>query len=171
MTENKISKTKVGIYLVDTLLIVGTLVGLLMMFDYTRPLVIAPIDNHTTTDNSVLFSFRNANVILIDDDPLFGSAQEFSVRDDVVIKLTPGTYYWKVQGIQESEVRVLTIQDTIDLQIRAIGNETYEVRNAGNLPLNVDVYDNMTLVERITIRERNSANKTGDRFIGGYHEE
>ena len=49
---------------IDLILIVGSLLIIASLVGYSRPLVIAPIDDLQTTNNSILFSFEKADVIL-----------------------------------------------------------------------------------------------------------
>lgn len=134
-----------AILIVGSLLIVGGLVG------YARPLVIAPLDDYTTVNNSVLFEFEKADLILIDDNLDFSSPREVYVQNDIVINLEPGVYYWKVVGALESEVRELTIESDINLKIKESQNGNYEVVNAGNTELEVDVYDHGRLSGKVVL--------------------
>ena len=57
------------IYIIDALMIVGTILtifGTLGYFGYLDPLIIAPVDNLVTSNTSVLFSFEKADIIYSD---------------------------------------------------------------------------------------------------------
>ena len=131
------------IIMLDLIIIVGTLLIIAGLIGYTRPLVIAPIDDSTTTETSVLFEFEKANLILIDDNLEFSSPDKIYVKNNLIVNLKPGVYYWKVEGTLPSEVRKLTIESEIDLKLKekeSDSGEKYEVVNSGNTRLNVDIY-------------------------------
>ena len=156
------------VYIADVLVIGITLAILASLFHYTQPLLIAPIDNYSTSDTSVLFSFSAGERLLIDDNTDFSSPQVVTGSDTVQLNLKPGIYYWKVEGVRGSEIRQLTVQSTVDLQVRQ-RNGTYEVVNAGNTPLNVDVYDKGTLVGNLVVNVEKNASAEGDTFVGREH--
>lgn len=165
-------KSNKHIYAIDLALIVGTLIVLIVMVGYARPLVIAPIDDEVTSETAVLFEFDKADKILIDENVEFTSPREIYVENDLVVNLKPGIYYWKVEGILESEVRELTIINEIDLKVRE-SDDKYEVINSGNSDLNVDIYRDGNLTESITLKVDESVEKEGGEFIGkqgGYNE-
>lgn len=153
---------------IDFVILAGTFLTLMFAMRYAQPLVISPIDNLVTTNNSFLFSFEKGDVIFIDDNSDFTSPEKIFVQDNIVINLKPGTYYWKVQGAADSDVRKLTILSVVDLKIRKTAMEnTYELVNGGNTRLNVDVYTNDVLNHTISISPDENKNMSGTKFIGG----
>ena len=162
-------KTK-HIYAIDLAMIVGSLLLLIVVVGYVRPLVIAPLDDLDTTNDSVLFLIEKADLILIDDNVEFTSPEEINVKEGILIKLTPGVYYWKAVGVLESSIRTLTINSEVDLRIKKIG-EDYGLVNAGNVNLNIEVYNWTELVEnkRLGIDEEQVV--SGTKFIGEWDEE
>lgn len=157
------------IYIIDAVLIVGTLVAVFLIVGYARPLVLAPLNDFETTNASVLFSFEKGSAILIDDNPEFTSPEKIYAENNLVINLKPGTYYWKVEGIINGEVRNLTVKSEVDLKLRDEG-ERYSVVNSGNTRLKVDIYDNSTLVGNVILDVDNSANVSGTKFVGEQNE-
>ncbi len=155
-------------YAIDFVLIVGTAFLLLFLVGYVRPLVIAPLDGLKTTENSVLFSFEKADTILIDDNIEFTSPEKIHVKDNLIVNLKPGTYYWKVQGISQSEIRKLTIESEIDLKLKEKDLEkgVYDIVNAGNTVLDVGVYDKEDLQETISLGIDEEKEVSGTKFIG-----
>ena len=151
---------------IDFVVVFGTLLVVFALVGYTQPRVIAPIDGYTTTNNSVLFSFEKADLILIDDNIYFSSPQEINVENNLVINLNPGIYYWKAVGALESEARQLTINSEISLKLIERDNEI-SVVNSGNTRLNVDVYDHGIYTGRVVVGIDDSAEAEGDKFIGG----
>ncbi len=157
--------TKKHIVLFDLLLVVGTLVTIAFFVGYSQPLVIAPLDGEITTQTKVLFAFDKADTILIDDNLEFTSPTTIHAEDSLVITLEPGVYYWKVVGAQASEVRTLTIESSVDLQLRAT-EDSYSVVNAGNAPLDVSVYERDEFKEKIILDVSEAKEVAGDRVIG-----
>ena len=155
------------ILVIDAVIILSSLFIVAGFVGYARPLVIAPIDDYKTPDTAVLFTFAKADMVLIDDNLHFSSPREIFVKDNVVINLEPGVYYWKVVGALESEVRQLTIESSVDLRIKQSDHGNYEVVNSGNTPLAVDIYDKGVLTGKVILNVNEADDAIGDRFIGG----
>ena len=151
---------------IDFVMVVGTLFAISFLVGYARPLVIGPISDFNTTSTSVLFSFDRAGVILIDDNQEFSSPEKIYAEDNLVIQLQPGVYYWKVDGVLNSEIRKITIVSEIGLKLRRAGNESYDIVNSGNTELNVDIYNNEVLTGNIILDADESKEVSGTKFIG-----
>ena len=136
---------------IDLVLIIGSLVVLVFLVGYVSPLVIAPLDNYESLERRVLFSIEKADRLLIDDNMEFSSPDEYSAEDGLKIDLEPGKYYWKAVGVVNSEVRTLTINSEVSLELRVSDEGNYEVVNAGNVWLDVDVYDGEELVDKVKL--------------------
>ncbi len=159
------------ILLIDSILIVGTLLLIAGAVGYARPLVIAPLEDYVTSENSVLFVFDKADVILIDDNLAFSSPQEVYVQNEIVLTLQPGVYYWKVVGALESDVRQLTIESSIDLKIRESQDGTVSVVNSGSVPLEVSVYNQGVLSDRIVVdTDSEGTTVKGEKYFGRENE-
>lgn len=154
------------IYGIDLALIVGTVIVMFFALGYTSPLVIAPINDLNTLNNSVLFEFEKGNAILIDDNIEFKSPDKIYAEDNLIVNLKPGKYYWKIIGAMQSEVRTLTINSSVDLKFEEKGSKV-NVINSGSEILNVDVYDNETLVDSFVLENEQSKNINGSKVIGG----
>ncbi len=150
---------------IDFVVVFGTLLVVFALVGYTQPRVIAPIDGYTTTNNSVLFSFEKADLILIDDNIYFSSPQEINVENNLVINLNPGIYYWKAVGALESEARQLTINSEISLKLIERDNEI-SVVNSGNTELNVDVYKDGKLSGNVVLGIDEGRKVSGEKFVG-----
>ncbi len=150
---------------IDAILILGSLLLIAGIVGYSRPLAIAPLDESVTTNTSILFEFKKADYILIDDNLDFTSPEQVYVKDFVTVNLEPGTYYWKAVGALSSEVRQLTIESVIDLQIRESENGVLVV-NSGNLELEVSVYNQGVLSEKFVVDVSENSFAKGDKFIG-----
>lgn len=155
---------------IDFALVGVTVCGIILMFMFARPVLHTPADGFVTTTGAVVFSFDRAERILIDDNLQFTSPQVFEVKDNLLITLPPGAYYWKVEGSLESEVRQLTIESHVALKVRDAGNGSYELVNAGNTRLNVDIYDHGRLTGNVIVETENSTVAEGTMFKGGQHE-
>ena len=171
-------KSKYLIYLIDGILIFGMLASLVGTLYYKGPeltgFITGPVlnspENGSIMSQSVLFSFDYGNILMIDDNLNFSNPREFNVEDNLQITLEPGVYYWMVvgEGDKKSEIREFTIQSRIELKLRkSESSEGYEVVNAGNTKLNVDVYEGGQLTGKIVLDTNRAENVQGDKFIGG----
>src|SRR3989338_960683 len=111
------SKMKTGMYILDLIVVVGSALTLLWLVGYIQPLVIAPVDGLVTGNASLVFSFEKADRLYISTSRDFSDAQAITGENEK-ISLSPGTYYWKVEGLGESEIRMLTILDSVALEVR-----------------------------------------------------
>jgi len=162
---------KKQIIAMDLILVAVTIVALSFIVNYARPLVIAPIDDFVTTDSSVLFEFDKGSLIQIDDNIEFTSPQEIHAEDNLVVNLKPGIYYWKIQGVLGSEIRKLTIESEVNLKLReSEEKDAFEIVNAGNTELNVDVYQDDKLTGNILLGVDKSDEVSGTKFLGEQNE-
>jgi len=153
------------IWKVDLVLVLVSVFVLMGLVGYARPLVIAPLDEYESVDGEVLFEFDRADVLLIDDNMDFTTPDEYRVAEGVKVGLEPGIYYWKVKGVLGSEIRILTIKSSVELKlIETLGG--FSVVNAGNVRLNVDVYNGNELVEKKKL-DIGEGIDGGDKFVGG----
>ncbi len=151
---------------VDAVLIIGSLLLIAGIVGYTRPLVIAPLDDVVTTNGSILFEFQKVDYILIDDNLEFTSPEQVYVNDFVTVNLEPGKYYWKAVGALSSEVRELTIESVVDLQLRE-SEDGIVVVNSGNTELEVSVYNQGVLSGKFVVGVSETSSAEGDKFVGG----
>jgi len=156
------------IYAMDLVLIVGSLIALMFVVGYSRPLVIAPLDDLETSDNIVLFSIEKAEEILIDDNFDFTTPEIYSAVDGLEISLSPGVYYWKASGVLDSEIRTLTINSVVELKL-VEEDDLFSVVNAGNVGLNVDVYNGTEKIDSISVGVGDVVSG-GDKYVGGQNE-
>jgi hypothetical protein len=154
---------------IDIAVMVFTLVVLVGVVGYGAPMVISPQDGLEITSTNVLFEFKEGNKILIDDNLEFSSPEEIFAEDNLVVSLEPGKYYWKIVGAGESEVRELTIKSFVGLKLRE-KEEGFEVVNAGNVIMDVEVYNKGVFVGNVVLQPEESGEGLGDKFIGGQNE-
>ena len=151
------------IYKIDLVLIVVSLVVLMGVVGYVRPLVIAPLDDYESS-GEVLFLIEKADYLLIDDNPDFTTPDKYVLEDGLEIDFVPGKYYWKAVGVLVSEVRTLTINSVVSLELVKVEGG-YGVVNGGNVVLNIDVYDGSELVEKRKLGVGEEVDG-GDKYIG-----
>ena len=156
--------------ILDLVIVLGSLGIIAGIMGYSRPLVISPLDNEITSNGAVIFSFEDANKILIDTNLEFTSPQEIYVTDNIIINLKPGEYYWKAVGLSSSEIRKLTVESSIDLSLRPNGQDGFEVVNSGNTPLDVEIYANGAFSGKLFVDVDESVYADGDKFIGRENE-
>lgn len=156
---------KKHLYMMDSILILATLAGVFFAVNYAQPILKSPSNGYVTTTGAVLFSFEKGDYILIDDNSAFTSPERIAAKDNLVINLKPGTYYWRVEGTLQSEIREITVQSEIDLRLRQ-SEDGYELVNAGNVPLNVDIYHYGTLAGNVVVEVDTSKNVSGTNFVG-----
>jgi len=157
------------IFAIDSILIGASLIIILGLIGYVQPRVISPIDNLITNEKTVIFSINNGESILIDDNPEFSSPEQVYIRDNALITLKPGVYYWKIKKDNINEIRKLTIVSKVDLKIIKAG-DIYNLVNGGNTRLNVEVYDNQTQINKFELSVLEDKTTNGTKFIGTQNE-
>ena len=156
-----------NVYKIDLVLVVVSLVVLIGLVGYARPLVIAPLDDYESS-GEILFLIEKADYLLVDDNVDFTTPDRYEVRDGMEVELVPGTYYWKAVGVFGSKVRTLTINSVVNLELREVDGG-FGVVNGGNIRLNVDVYDGTELVEKKKLGVGELVDG-GDKYVGGQDE-
>ena len=153
-----------NMYKIDLVLVVVSLVVLIGLVGYVRPLVIAPLDGYESSDNEILFVIEKADYLLVDDNFDFTTPDEYNIEDGLKLDLLPGKYYWKAVGLFEGEVRTLTINSEVSLELVEM-EDGFGVVNVGNTKLNVDVYNGSELVETVKLGVSDKVSG-GDKFVG-----
>lgn len=155
---------------IDIVVVAVSLTALMFLIGYMQPLVIAPVDSHETTDGEVLFYIDKADILLVDDNADFTTPDEYLLKEGLKINLEPGDYYWKAKGLFESEVRTLTILSKVEFELKQVDELNYGVFNAGNVRLNVDIYNGTEFVGSKKLEAKSGLPLLGNKFIGGYDE-
>jgi hypothetical protein len=156
-----------SVYKIDLVLVIVSVVVLMGLVGYARPLVIAPLDDYESS-GEILFLIEKADYLLVDDNTDFTTPDRYDIREGLMIVLIPGQYYWKAVGVLGGEVRTLTINSVVSLELKEV-DEGFGVVNAGNIRLNVDVYNGTDLVEKRKLDVGESA-EGGDKYVGGQDE-
>jgi len=158
---------KRAIRIIDSFIIFGSLFVIMWAIRFSNPLVIAPIDNYESLGGNILFSIENADLLIIDTDINFTNSKEYNLNKNFSLSLEPNIYYWKVVGVRESEIRTLTIKDSVILNI-VKGEKGYDVVNAGSVILNVEVYDNQShFIENVTLYPEGKILSNQNKYIAG----
>ena len=154
------------IHKIDFALIFLSVFGMIFMVGYISPMIISPIDGFKTSNSEILFSIDKADYLLIDDNFEFTTPDKYPLTEGTKINLQAGKYFWKAVGVLDSEVRTITIESEVNLQLKKMPDENYGVFNAGNVNLNVEVYNGTNLVETKKLSVNNQMKMTGNKFIG-----
>jgi len=130
-----ISKAVIALQLV---VVVGVFVFVVLFV----PKLDYPGDGDVLERRDIDFRFRNANVILIDDNEDFSSPREINLSELNVTKLLfdSGTYYWKAVGLVSSGARSFTVGSNVGLEL-----DNDSLKNVGDTILNVSVRDSAGL--------------------------
>ena len=136
-------KNKKAISKMSKMIIAGQLIIVIGIFSFMYffvPYLDYPQNNQIIDENIIEFKFRNANVILIDDNKDFSSPREINFNEINVSKIwfEPGTYYWKAVGIVESDLKEFTINSNLGLEL---DKENKTLKNIGNTILNISMED------------------------------
>lgn len=150
---------------IDFAVITLSAISLMFVIGFAQPLVISPIDNYKTTDTQILFSIEKGDKLLIDDNIDFTSPDEYDVADGLELEFSPGKYYWKVVGLTQSEIRTLTIESEVSLELIEDENN-FSVVNSGNMDLLVDIYDGDDLIEKRKLGVGEETTGLGNKFLG-----
>lgn len=112
------------------------LIAAISFFYFFAPHLDYPRNNEALNKNIVDFKFRNANVILIDDNSDFRNPQEIDLRKTNMTQVSfkPGTYYWKAVGVVESQAQEFIINSNVGLELNESNSS---LKNVGNVPVNV----------------------------------
>jgi len=159
------------LFATDLILLFGSILIIFGVFGYHNGLIwqqkvsLSPDNGYQTKNTFVLFEFEGAKTILIDDNSQFSSPEQFEVKNNFVINLKPGVYYWKIEG--ENEIRQFTIESAVSLKLRDKGEGKYEIINAGNENLDVGVYEYGKLKDNVVLNVYDSKQVSGNQFIGG----
>lgn len=134
---NTIEKIGIGIVLLIAAVI------LFIPREATPLIPLSPQINSTTFESKPTFHWLGqASELLIDDNPSFTSPARLNVNGKSSAALSeplkPGTYYWKLQGKNETGILEFTIQGKAGIQIEQSGIGTL-LKNTGNVDLKVIV--------------------------------
>ena len=118
--------------------------------------------------NHSLFSFKSGSVILIDKNLNFKSPERVEAKDNLVINLKKGIYYWKVDdAIPKEDVVQLEITESLaSLKLKKL-DSGYEVVNFGNSTLNVNIYTSGKFTGNVILDGEVSGEVSGIVNIGG----
>lgn len=122
--------------------------------------------NVTEDEASSLFSFKSGNVILIDKNIEFSSPQKIEAKDNLVINLEPGVYYWKIDNTLSGEVVQLKIVTEASLKLKKT-SEGFSIINAGRKILDVKIYNRGTFTGNVVLSPGADEQVSGVVNVGG----
>ena len=127
------------IFIIDAVILVGTLLSLFFVFSYSKPILLSP-----DLKQNELFRFSNCFGdcwILVDDNPLFDSPEKYYLERGLKINLGEGVYYWKTEGIFENHESIkLTTLTEVNLIALKEGND-YLIVNSEDEQLAVEIFN------------------------------
>ena len=148
---------------VDKYLLAGSILIAIVVFS----LFVFGIGFKKAEANNSLFSFKSGSVILIDKNLNFKSPERVEAKDNLVINLKKGIYYWKVDDAipKEDVVQLEITESAASLKLRKL-DIGYEVINFGNVSLNVDIYSSGKFTGSVILDGDDSGEVSGVVNIG-----
>lgn len=132
MKLDKITKIEKKVLVVETIFVFGILIYLSFS---TIPVQISPLSGMTIIEPDFVFEIENGDEVILSVDENFSNP--VILTEDKEVKLAPGVYYWKVKNdFRESDVSMFTVESNVALNLYR-KNDSYELRNVGNVDLNV----------------------------------
>lgn len=109
----------------------------LVFMTFIVPKLDYPFNGAVLNGDGVSFSFKHANVILLDDNEDFSSPKKINASDLQIgrVLFEPGTYYWKAVGVVESSPKMFIVPSTVGLEYDS-NNST--IRNVGDVDLEIE---------------------------------
>lgn len=136
---------------IDVMIIAGTALTLVLAAIFAGGRILGTGE---INPSAVLFKFKTGNTILIDDNLNFSSPEKVEVKNNMLISMSKGTYYWKINEEDGSKIIQFTNNEEVGFKIRK-SNEGYEIINAGNNSLNVDVYEKGRMTGKVILGREN----------------
>lgn len=119
--------------IIDSIILVGSLLTVFFVVGYTQPLAIAPLN-----EESLIFTLPDVNYLLVDGDLKFSSPTTVFIGDS--FNLESGRHYIKIDSGKTGEIREIKVETDVVLQIRRLSNGSVGVFNVGESALNVESY-------------------------------
>lgn len=133
---------KKNILIIDSVLLAGAFISLFLLIGYSQPLAVAPLSSE---QNNLLFTIPINNYVLIDDNSDFDSPQTLFIGE--TLYLESGRYFLKFFDGTRSEIREISFELDVEIQLRRIGSQNLGFFNIGETDLLVDTYDTGSLVD------------------------
>ncbi len=129
-------------------------------------LVLYPRARVEVSGNKVSFSTINANAVILSASSDFSNARIIELNESVSFNLKPGTYYWKASnGFIESFSDEFNIDSDVGLKIIE-KNGKEELKNVGNVKVNVTRTVNGTFVGHIILEPVDSEEINEGEYVG-----
>ncbi|MBM3231920.1 hypothetical protein FJZ21_00880 [Candidatus Pacearchaeota archaeon] len=131
---------KKHILIIDAILIGAVLISVFFLVGYSQPLVIAPFSE----DANLLFTIPATDYVLIDDNSKFSSPK--TVFIDESFTLEKGRYFVKFFDGTSSEVREITFEIDVEIELRRVDENQTGFFNIGETDLLINTYGTGSLV-------------------------
>lgn len=139
------------IYIIDTMVIISTLLVLITLIGYSTPLIIYPIQE--INQSEILFTIQNSDMLLIDDNLNFTSPEIYKLKDKLQLDLEPGKYYFKFIRQDYNQINTFEIKSGITLEFQEHEN-SFNLINIGENPLIIRVYDQKSQIHETELLTR-----------------
>ena len=128
--------------IIDSILILGSLLTIFFMVGYTQPLVISGFNDESIR----LFVLDQIDYLEIDSDLSFESPKTVFIDDGSILELEEGKYYFKKTSGISSEILKITLEVPVRLQFHRLLDGQVEVLNIGGSKIRVNSYEQGYLV-------------------------
>ncbi len=151
---------------IDKVILVGTVVLFLVTL-VAFMLTANSFGSNNRASSNTLFSFKSGSVILIDSNINFRFPERIVAKDNLVIIIRNGTYYWKIEdAIPEDVIELNITEPVVNLKLKK-SEEGYNVVNYNNGTLNVDMYRKDGLTGTVILENEEDNEVSGVVYVGG----
>ncbi|MFH1289872.1 MAG: hypothetical protein ABIH92_00515 [Nanoarchaeota archaeon] len=155
---------KKQIIAIDIILVVGILIAIGGAVFYVNSDNVAFSPEEDLAKTTALFRIEKSSgsseiLIEIDDNLEFNSPEEYYVRDGTVIGLETGKHYWGITKGEIREVRQFDLEVGVNFMFRELSDGSFQVINAGDSELHVDVYNQGTYSDSVILENAGGKNE------------
>lgn len=130
------------ILIIDSVLLIGSLIAVFLLVGYTQPMAIAPLSSEQA---NLLIIVPAKDYVLFDTNSKFDSPQTLFIED--YISLKSGKYFIKFFDGSKSEIRQIEFELDVELQLRKLDESNLGIFNIGGSNLKIDTYEVGSLVD------------------------
>lgn len=128
--------------IIDAVVLLGSLLTIFLLLDYSQPLVIAPLSSEQA---DLLIIIHSKDYIILDDSSKFDSPQTIFIDD--YISLESGIYFIKFSNNGKSDIRQIEFELDVKLQLRKLDDSNLGIFNIGESDLKIDTYEIGSLID------------------------
>jgi len=142
------NKNKKYLLVVDSILLAGLLLLAFIYIGYSQPLVTGPLSDGAS---SLMFEISSdTNYVIVDDNLQFDSPKTLFIGD--VFSLDPGRYYIKSFFESSGQVRELSSEIVLNIQIKRTTDNSVGIFNVNKFPIHVDTYNIGSLINSSEVK-------------------